>query len=60
VLVPFYAICERLNRTHESALRLGLGSLKQMTAALLWAVENPAKEYRVLSVQEIRALARTV
>jgi uncharacterized protein YbjT (DUF2867 family) len=58
LLLPFYAVCERLSRTHESALRLGLVSLKQMAAALLWAVENPAAEFRVLGVPEIRALAR--
>jgi uncharacterized protein YbjT (DUF2867 family) len=57
LLVPFYAVCERLERTRESALRLGLLSLEQMTAALLWAVENPAPEPRIWNVPEIRSLA---
>jgi len=58
LLLPFYAICGRLGRTRESALRLGLLSLNHMTAALLWAVENPSREPRALGVSEIRAITR--
>ena len=57
LLLPFYAVCERLEGTREGALRLGLVSLDQMTAALLQAVENPAPESRVWGVPEIRAVA---
>jgi len=59
LLAPFYALCERLPGTREGARRLGLLSLDQITAALLWSVENPAPESRVLSVPEIRSLAGT-
>src|SRR4051794_24769722 len=40
-LAPFYWICERLPVTRESARRLGLVTLEQMIAALVWSVENP-------------------
>jgi hypothetical protein len=56
LLLPFYAVCERLGVTRESVRRLGLVTLDQMTGALLWAVENPAVEPRILGVPEIRAL----
>ena len=57
LLTPFYAVCERLSATREGARRLGLVSLAQMTEALVWAVENPSPDSRVLGVPEIRALA---
>ncbi len=56
LLVPFYAVAERLSRTREGARRLGLVSLKQMITALLWAVENSGCESRILGVPEIRSV----
>jgi uncharacterized protein YbjT (DUF2867 family) len=59
-LVPLYGILARLPPTREGARRLGLLSLAEMTAALLWAIEHPpgAGETRILDVPAIRGLAR--
>jgi uncharacterized protein YbjT (DUF2867 family) len=57
LLVPFYALAERLPSTRESARRLGLVTLAQMTRALLAAVESPPAPgtRRVVDVPAIRA-----
>jgi uncharacterized protein YbjT (DUF2867 family) len=55
LLQPGYALAERSPRFRDGALRLGLVTLDQMAAALLWAVENPPEEMRVLDVPAIRA-----
>jgi len=57
VLLPFYWICERLPATRESARRLGLVTIAQMLDTLVWAVENPAEDVRILDVPKIRELA---
>ena len=57
LLKPFYYVCERLPQTRESALRLGFVTHREMTAALVRAVEEPSESFRVLSVPEIRASA---
>jgi len=57
VLLPFYWICERLPATRESARRLGLVTIAQMLDTLVWAVENPANEVRILDVPRIRELS---
>jgi uncharacterized protein YbjT (DUF2867 family) len=57
VLLPFYWICEQLPATRESARRLGLVTIAQMLDALVWAVENPAEDVRILDVPRIRELA---
>jgi len=54
VLLPVYRLMETLPWTRESALRLGLVSLSQMTAALVFAVENPVAGVRLAGVPEIR------
>lgn len=54
-LVPLYRLAERFEATRESAFRLGLVTIEQMTAALLWAIENPPERERILEVPEIRA-----
>ncbi len=54
-LLPFYWICERLPSTRESARRLGLVTLRQMLAALVFAVENPSSGIRLVEVPDIRA-----
>jgi len=54
VLIPAYWICELLPPTREGARRLGLVTVKQMLAALVHAVENPAPGVRIVEVPEIR------
>ena len=54
-LRPVYWLMERLPSTRESARRLGLVTLGQMVAALVRAVENPARGIRVMEVPEIRS-----
>jgi uncharacterized protein YbjT (DUF2867 family) len=57
LLTPFYAVAGWLPWTRESARRLGLVTLAQMTRALVAAVENPppAGQRRVVDVPAIRA-----
>lgn len=55
VLKPLYAMAERLPALREGALRLGLVTREEMVGALSWAVENPPRLTRVLSVSEIRS-----
>lgn len=57
LLVPLYWIGERIAATREGARRLGLVTLREMTAALVRAVEEPADGLRILAVPEIRAAA---
>ena len=57
LLKPFYFVCERLPSTRETALRLGFVTHEEMTAALLRAVEDPAPDFRVLTVPDIRGAA---
>jgi uncharacterized protein YbjT (DUF2867 family) len=54
VLRPVYWLMERWPSTREPARRLGLVTLKQMTAALVRAVETPVHGVRVVEVPEIR------
>lgn len=54
LLRPLYALAELLPGSRDTARRLGLVTLAQMTAALLWAIENPAAGRRVLEVPDIR------
>lgn len=55
LLKPFYFIAEHLPSTREGARRLGLVTLSQMIAALVFAVEKPAEGVRLVEVAEIRA-----
>jgi uncharacterized protein YbjT (DUF2867 family) len=55
LLKPFYYVCERLPSTRETARRLGFVTHGQMTNALLRAVEDPARDFRLLAVSDIRA-----
>ena len=55
-LLPFYKMAELIPSTRESALRLGLVTIAQMTNALAWSVENPATGARVIEVPQIRAV----
>jgi uncharacterized protein YbjT (DUF2867 family) len=56
LLVPVYAIAQMIPSKRESALRLGLVTLRQMVAALVRAVENPPStgSIRIVEVPEIR------
>jgi hypothetical protein len=58
LLRPAYWLAERLPSTRETARRLGLVTLSQMTAAIVRAIEDPpASGTRVVEVPEIRASA---
>jgi uncharacterized protein YbjT (DUF2867 family) len=54
-LLPMYWICELIPSTRDSARRLGLVTLPQMTRTLLSAVENPCVGARIIEVPQIRA-----
>jgi nucleoside-diphosphate-sugar epimerase len=58
LLLPLFWLLERLPATRETAQRLGFVTLGEMTAALCHAVEAPASGVQVLTVAEIRELAR--
>src|SRR5262249_11815189 len=57
-LVPLYCVAERLPSTAAGARRLGLISLAEMIAALVWAIEHPTDGVRVIEVPEMRRLGR--
>jgi uncharacterized protein YbjT (DUF2867 family) len=54
VLLPLYAMADRFPGVRDTASRIGLVTLRQMIATLVWAVENPPREARVLDVEAIR------
>jgi uncharacterized protein YbjT (DUF2867 family) len=54
LLVPVYALFERLPGTRETARRLGLVTLDDMVAALVQAVESPPAGVRIVEVPRIR------
>ncbi len=54
-LKPLYALALRSAKHSESAGRLGLVTLKEMTAALVQAIENPPSGPRIVDVAGIRA-----
>jgi uncharacterized protein YbjT (DUF2867 family) len=60
LLRPFYWILERVPSKRETALRLGLLTEREMTLALLAAVENPVDGIKVMTVPEIRAAAQAL
>jgi uncharacterized protein YbjT (DUF2867 family) len=60
ILKPLYALAESISSTRETARRLGLVTLEQMVAALVWAVENPPDSVRILDVPEIRRVSPNV
>lgn len=55
ILRPMYALFELLPATRDAARRLGLVTLEQMVAALVYAVEHPPERLRICEVPEIRA-----
>jgi uncharacterized protein YbjT (DUF2867 family) len=54
VLLPLYAILERIPPTREAALRLGFVDIGQMTRALILAVQDPPADVRIVEVPAIR------
>jgi uncharacterized protein YbjT (DUF2867 family) len=56
-LLPFYWMAELLPVTCESAQRLGLVTISQMLNVLVWAVENPPADIRILDVPRMRELS---
>jgi uncharacterized protein YbjT (DUF2867 family) len=58
LLLPMYAVLERIPATREQARRLGLVTLDDMVAALVQAVEDPPESVRVVEVPEIRGARR--
>jgi uncharacterized protein YbjT (DUF2867 family) len=57
VLWPVYKLLEYVPATMASARRLGLVTIQQMVAALVWTIEHPADGVRIVDVPGIRALA---
>jgi len=53
-LVPFYWLLRQIPATRTAAERLGLVTLRQMTQALVRAVESPAQGVRIFDVPSIR------
>lgn len=58
-LLPVYRLLERVPATREAAMRLGLITIGEMLAALLWSIEHPPVKTRVIDVPEIRRLGRS-
>jgi uncharacterized protein YbjT (DUF2867 family) len=54
LLWPGYWLAERFGPTRETARRIGLVTLSQMTAAIVRAVETPPVGVRIVEVPEIR------
>jgi uncharacterized protein YbjT (DUF2867 family) len=54
-LLPFYAIAEWIPSTRESARRLRPVTLENVLAALVQAVESPARGIRVVETPELQA-----
>jgi uncharacterized protein YbjT (DUF2867 family) len=53
-IIPVYWVMQLIPSTRESARRLGLVTIAQMLRTLVWAVENPPEQIRILDVPEIR------
>jgi len=56
-MAPLYALLEAIPATREGARRMGLITLEQMVSAIVWAIENPPTESRILDVPAIRAIS---
>lgn len=56
LIMPMYWLFEKIPATRATAQRLGLVKLKQMLAALVWAVEHPPEKVRILEVAQIREI----
>jgi uncharacterized protein YbjT (DUF2867 family) len=54
-LIPLYAIARLFPATRDGAQRLALVTLQQITAALAWAVENPAEQIQTIEPPQMRS-----
>lgn len=59
VLQPVYRLLERIPVTREAAIRLGLITISDMLATIVWSIEHPPERTRMIEVPEIRRLARS-
>jgi uncharacterized protein YbjT (DUF2867 family) len=59
LLSPAYRLLERIPSTQAAAARLGLVTIQEMLAALVWSIEHPPTTTRVIEVPEIRRLGRS-
>ncbi len=57
-LLPVYSLLERLPATRDAATRLGLVTIREMLAAMVWSIEHVPARTRVVEVPEIRRLGR--
>jgi uncharacterized protein YbjT (DUF2867 family) len=57
LLVPFYLLMELLPSSRDTARRLGLVTHAQMIAALVRAVEEPATDFSIVAVPEIKTMS---
>ena len=56
LLLPAYRLMSLLPSTREAAARLGLVTVEDMLATLVWAIEHPPEGIRIIDVPEIRRL----
>lgn len=56
-LVPFYKLAELVPGMREGASRLGLVTIREMVAALVQSIENPARGQRIWQPKDIRSAA---
>lgn len=53
-LIPFYKIAELIPPLRDTALRLGLVKLNQISNCILYAAKNPPDSVRIYDVKEIK------
>ena len=53
LLQPAYWLLEQFPGTRDAARRLGLVTLEQMVAALVWSIANPPQGVRILGVPDV-------
>ncbi len=58
LILPMYWIFQWIPKTRESAHRLGLITIDQILNALVWSIENPPNQTRIVDVNQIRELDR--
>jgi uncharacterized protein YbjT (DUF2867 family) len=57
ILMPAYRMMSLFPSTRDAAARLDLVTIDEMLAALVWAIEHPPSEVRIIEVPEILRLA---
>ena len=57
-LLPLYWIARKIPTLRDGSRRLQLVTLQQMTSCMVWAVENPPLQTRVLGAAEIATFDR--